>query len=100
MEFALSHEPLDYQVSVHISNMFSVYPRFQVMSAYDFLKESQFSLIFDEMRPSSDTDRMSYNLYSMVKHYGFIRMDAAFSELFGENVGPVKVTKPRKVKKG
>ena len=96
--FKLELEPLDFQVSVHINNLFNTYPRFQVMSTYDFLKESQFKFIFDEMRPSNDMDRMSYNLYGMVKHYGISRMDAAFTELFGENVEPIKVIKPRKMK--
>lgn len=93
MTFALSNEPIDLQLSVHINNLFETYPRFVVLSAYDFLKESQFELIYEEMRPISDTDKMSYAMFNLIHHYGWKKIDTVLTELFNENVEPMKLLK-------
>lgn len=96
-QFALSKEPLDYQVSVHINNMFNTYSRFEVMSCYDFIRESDFEIGYENFRPDGVTDRIAYALYNMIMHYGWKKMDLVLTELFGEEVNINVLLKQRGV---
>lgn len=84
--FALSNEPIDYQISVHINNLFNTYGRFHVLTSYDFIKSDpkSYKVIYEDLKPSNDYDKMNVAIFNLLSYYGMISFDLALTELFGE----------------
>jgi len=82
--FALEKEPFDYQVSLHLNNMFDTYSKSIVLIAYDYIRDPKcdYTFVYDTMRPSDDNEKMHVALYNLTRHYGFDKIDCVLSELF------------------
>jgi hypothetical protein len=82
--FALDREPIDLQVSIHINNLFNTYPKFQVLSCYDYIRDSKndYGFLYDVMKPLSDNEKMHIAMYNLMTWYGQAKLDQVLTELF------------------
>lgn len=82
--FSLSKEPVDIQLSVHISNMLETYGEFMVMSNYDYIRYdgNDFDVVYSNIRPTNESERLASALFGMACYYGFDRIDEVLNDLF------------------
>lgn len=82
--FALEQEPIDYQISIHLNNMFNTYSKEEVMFTYWEIQRDNkiFSKQYINIRPENQFDRMVYVIYALSNHYTAKRINKCLTELF------------------
>lgn len=83
--FELMNEPLEYQISLHLNNLFATYGRGLVMIQFDYVTDpnTDYNFIHNELRPDGDRERMTCAVHQLVSYYGQSRMCTVLTELFG-----------------
>lgn len=82
--FELVNEPLEYQISLHLNNLFETHGRGLVMIQFDYVTDTKtdYNFVHNELRPDGDSERMTCAVHQLVSYYGQSRMRKVLTELF------------------